>query len=164
MREKETHLIQLDTRAHTLEAFDHQKIVLAVTHYFSEHYHEPITIPDLRRPLSLSLLQIETAFDIYKRKTASQALLEYRLNRLCDLICRDPRQEIGRQINLCGLNPESSTSLTSYARTNGQFIACFGIDLMEYHRQCFLPRAALLNQQTIWIQDDGEATALDVEQ
>jgi hypothetical protein len=97
--------------------------------------------------LGISLLHIETAFDIYKGKTANQALLEYRLNRLCDLIARDPSQEIGEQLKCCGLSSVHSPELASFTETNDKFIECFGIDLIEYHQQCFLATAARLRSQ-----------------
>jgi hypothetical protein len=101
----------------------------------------------LSKQLGISILHIETAFDLYKGKTANQALLEYRLNRLCDLMSKDPSQEIGEQIKDCGLSAKVSPWVASFAETNVQFIACFGIDLIEYHQQCFLAKAARLQSQ-----------------
>lgn len=146
-RRTEDQLLHLTHQAHPLETFEQQRIVLAVIHFFSKHYHEPITIPDLSRPLGISLLHIETAFDLYKGKTAYQSLLEYRLNRLCDLICRDPSQEIAQQISHCGLRTTPGSDASSFNETNHRFIACFGIDLVEYHQQCFLATAARLQHQ-----------------
>jgi hypothetical protein len=74
----------------------------------------------------ISLVRIETAFDTYKGKTAMQALLEYRLNRLCDLMAENPSGEIHSQIQWCGLE--------EFANTNDAFIAHFGIDIVEFHR------------------------------
>jgi AraC-like DNA-binding protein len=145
---------------HPLESYEQHKIILAVVHYFSEHYNEAITIPGLSKQLGISLLHIETAFDLYKGKTANQALLEYRLNRLCDLMSKDPSQEIGEQIKDCGLSAKVSPWVASFAETNTQFIACFGIDLIEYHQQCFLAKADRLQSQkhTISTNDaDNEA-------
>jgi len=112
----------------------------------------------LSKQLGISILHIETAFDLYKGKTANQALLEYRLNRLCDLMSQDPSQEIGEQIQHCGLSAKVSPWVASFAETNLQFIACFGIDLIEYHQQCFLAKAARLlsdNQTTSNGDDDA---------
>lgn len=120
--------------------------MLAVLHYFSEHYPEPITIPELSRQLSISLVHIETAFDVHKGITANHALLEYRLNRLCDLMHRDPSCEVSIQINQCGLGSGPNTTLADFHRTNHQFIASFGIDLIAYHQQCFLAQAARLQR------------------
>ena len=144
---KEVQLLHLAHSPHPLELFEQHRVVLAVIHYFSEHYHESIAIPGISRVLGISLLHIETAFDLYKGKTANQALLEYRLNRLCDLIGRDPSQEIGEQIRCCGLSSEFSPGLASFTETNDQFIECFGIDLIEYHQQCFLATADRLRCQ-----------------
>ena len=112
--------------------------MLAVVQFFSEHYTEPFTIPELSRLLDLSLLQIETAFDRCKGKTTNQALLDYRLNRLCDLMGHDPSADLNLQIRQCGL--------ASFPRTNHQFSTCFGIDLIEYHQQCCLAEAARLHR------------------
>lgn len=101
----------------------------------------------MSRQLGISILHIETAFDLYKGKTANQALLEYRLNRLCDLMSKDPSQEIGEQIKHCGLSAKISPWVASFTETNLQFIDCFGIDLIEYHQQCFLAQAARLQTQ-----------------
>ena len=114
----------------------------------------------MSKQLGISILHIETAFDLYKGKTANQALLEYRLNRLCDLMSKDPSQEIGEQIQHCGLSAKVSpwVEVASFAETNLQFIACFGIDLIEYHQQCFLAKAARLlsdNQTTSNGDDDA---------
>jgi len=109
----------------------------------------------LSRQLGISILHIETAFDLYKGKTANQALLEYRLNRLCDLMSKDPSQDIGQQINDCGLNAKIHSWVTAFAETNLQFIACFGIDLIEYHQQCFLAMAARLQAQHLISHEDN---------
>ena len=101
----------------------------------------------MSKQLGISILHIETAFDLYKGKTANQALLEYRLNRLCDLMSKDPSQEISKQINDCGLGAEVDPRVASFEETNLQFIACFGIDLIEYHQQCFLAKAARMQGQ-----------------
>ncbi|MEY3749735.1 MAG: hypothetical protein RLZZ11_873 [Cyanobacteriota bacterium] len=135
---------------HPLGQLDSHAIVLAVTEYFAAHYPEIITIPHLSHQLGISLLHIETAFDSYKGKTTIQALLEYRLNRLCDRMAKEPSSEIRLQIQDCGLE--------SFLRTNTDFIEQFGIDILEYHQQCFLAAAdRLLHQsapQTTAIEDD----------
>ena len=122
-------------------------------HYFSEHYHEPFTIPELSRHVGISLLHIETAFDRCKGKTTNQALLDYRLNRLCDQMGHDPSADINVQICRCGLNAEANHALAAFAQTNHQFITCFGIDLIEYHQQCFLAEAARV--QRLGSHDQG---------
>jgi len=147
-RRTEDQLLHLTHQAHPLETFEQQRIVLAVIHFFSKHYHEPITIPDLSRPLGISLLHIETAFDLYKGKTAHQSLLEYRLNRLCDLIGSDPSQEIEQQISHCGLRSTPGSNESAFSETDERFVACFGIGLVEYHQQCSLATAARLKRQS----------------
>jgi len=125
---------------HPLGQLDSHAIVLVVTEYFAAHYPEIITIPHLSHQLGISLLHIETAFDSYKGKTTVQALLEYRLNRLCDRMAKEPSSEIRLQIQDCGLE--------SFLRTNTDFIEQFGIDILEYHQQCFRAAADRLQHQS----------------
>jgi hypothetical protein len=84
--------------------------------------------------LQIPLEDIEYAFDAYKRKTTAKALLEYRLNRLCDKMSKNPAEEISLQITRCGL--------ADFKGTNAEFESCFGIDIVEYHKQCFLAAAS----------------------
>ena len=121
------------------DQLDKQKIVLAVIKHFSEHYPESFSIPAMSKDIGISLIHIETAFDDYKGKSANQALLEYRLNRLCDHMANNPSQEIHIQIHDCGL--------TSFAKTNVDFIEQFGIDLVEFHEQCFIAAAARIQSE-----------------
>jgi AraC-like DNA-binding protein len=143
MKEEQRELLNVNHHPHPLDTYEGNKIVLAVHHYFAEHYPDPIAIPDVSQNLRISLVHIETAFDRHKGLTATQALLEYRLNRLCDQMHRDPSEDIAAQINNCGLG----SGLTAFGRTDRQFIACFGIDLIAYHQQCFLAAASRLEQQ-----------------
>jgi AraC-like DNA-binding protein len=133
-------------QAHPINSFEGHRILLSVVHYFSEHYSHSFTIPRLSRDLGVSLIHIETAFDRYKGKAASQALLDYRLSRLCDLMSREPAYEIGGQLKQCGLALEVSSDFEAFRRTNEQFITCFGIDLIEYHQQCCLAEIARLQR------------------
>jgi transcriptional regulator GlxA family with amidase domain len=126
--------LSLIYRAHPLDQLDEHRVVLTVIKHFSEHYSESFSIPSMAKDLGISLIHIEAAFDDYKGKSANQALLEYRLNRLCDRMTKDPSQEIHRQLNECGL--------ASFAKTNIQFLEQFGIDLVEFHQQCFLAAVA----------------------
>lgn len=156
-RRREAQLLRIadhSHQAHPLDRYEQHKIILAVTQYFSEHYQEPIAIPGLGKQLGISLLHIETAFDVHKGKTANQALLEYRLNRLCDQMGKDPSQDINTQISQCGLGSNENHPLACFAQTNHHFIACFGIDLIEYHQQCFLAAAARLQRTPPDSDDD----------
>lgn len=141
-------MLHLAHNLHPLDTFDEHRIVLNVIHYFSEHFSNPFTIPCMSGQLGISLLHIETAFDLYKGTTANEALLEYRLNRLCDLMSRDPSRDIGKQISECGLAFGSGPTRALFCRTNEQFITHFGIDLVEYHQQCFLAEAARLSRHS----------------
>lgn len=78
-------LLHIAHKPQPLDAFNEHRIVLAVLHYCSQRHQEPITIPGLSRQRGISSIHIETAFEISKGKTTHQALLDYRLNRLCDL-------------------------------------------------------------------------------
>lgn len=148
-------MLTVDHRPHPLDAYEGHKILIAVHRYFAEHYRNPIVIPEISQSLGISLIHIETAFDLHKGLTATQALLEYRLNRLCDHMHRDPSEEIEVQIDRCGLG----SGQTAFSRTDHQFIACFGIDLIAYHQQCFLAKAARLQIQakTTGVDDDDES-------
>lgn len=139
-------MLHVRNRPHPIDAFEEHRVLLAVLHYFSEHFQEPVTIPDVSRQLGISLVHIETAFDLHKGITANQALLEYRLNRLCDLMHREPTADISSQISRCGLSSQEACGLADFQRTDQQFIACFGIDLIAYHQQCFLAQAARLQR------------------
>jgi transcriptional regulator GlxA family with amidase domain len=98
--------------------------------------------------LDLTLDQIEYAFDKLRRTTATQALLEYRLNRLCDQMSHDPSEEISEQIVRCGL--------MDFQSTNHVFEAYFGIDLVEFHKQCFIAAASRCQRNTGVISSDDE--------
>jgi AraC-like DNA-binding protein len=143
-------------RPRPLDAFDEHSILVAVFHYFSIHYREPITIPALSKQLGISLLHIEIAFDLYKGSTANQALLEYRLNRLCDLMHRDPAAEISVQISQCGLGSAENAVLADFQRTNQQFMASFGISLVAYHQQCCLAQVARLQRHRTEVDQQDE--------
>jgi transcriptional regulator GlxA family with amidase domain len=110
------------------------EVVLEVTKYFSSNYSSAIHIPEMADKIQIPLEEIEYAFDAYKRKTAAQALLNYRLNRLCDRMSENPSEEINEQMTRCGLVDFQSTSTA--------FESCFGIDIVEYHKQCFLAAAS----------------------
>ena len=127
-----------------LDIYEGNRIVLAVHHYFAEHYTDPIAIPEVSQNLRISLVHIETAFDRHKGLTATQALLEYRLNRLCDQMHRNPAEAIEVQINHCGLG----TGLSAVSRTDHQFVTCFGIDLIGYRQQCCVAEAVRQQQQS----------------
>jgi len=126
-------LLSLIYKSHPLDQLDEHKIVLAVIKHFSEHYPESFSIPSMSKDIGISLIHVEAAFDDYKGKSANQALLEYRLNRLCDHMTKDPSQEIHIQIRDCGL--------ASFTKTNIPFVEQFGIDLVEFHKQCFIAAA-----------------------
>ena len=107
--------------------------MLEVVRYFSKHYGELISIPVMAEQLQIQLEQIELAFDHHRQTTTTQALLEYRLNRLCDEMSEHPCGAINEQVHHCGLG--------SVPSTNNAFEQCFGIDLQDFHQQCSLAAA-----------------------
>ena len=98
----------------TTQPANHRK-AQAVLHYFSQSHQEPITVPSLSRQPGISLFHIETAFDVDKGKTNThQALLDYRLNRLCDLVFKDPPE--ATSLDVVGLDAQESVLLTRFHR------------------------------------------------
>lgn len=73
-----------------LDAFGQNSVAFAVIQHFSKHYCELIMIIGISRLLGISLLHMETAFALSRGVTVHQALLEYRLKCLYDLIGLDP--------------------------------------------------------------------------
>ena len=98
--------------------------------------------------IQITLEQIEYAFDKYRKTTATQALLEYRLNRLCDQMCKNPSEEISEQIIRCGLIEFQSTDLA--------FETYFGIDLVEFHKQCFIAAASRCQMRKNEVPSENE--------
>ena len=56
-------MLNVNHHAQPLDAYEGNKIVLAVHHYFAEHYPDPIAIPEVSHNLGISLVHIEAAFD-----------------------------------------------------------------------------------------------------
>lgn len=102
----------------------------------------------MARYLQISLEEIESSFDNCRRKTASKALLDYRLNRLCDQMCENPSEEIRKQIKRCGLKDFEITDI--------EFENNYGIDIVEYHKQCFLAAASRCQKGTVKTVNDEE--------
>ena len=82
--------MHLDRYLHSLDAFQQNNVAFAVIQHFSEHYRKLIMIIGISRLLGISLLHMETAFALSRGATVHQALLEYRLKCLYDLIGLDP--------------------------------------------------------------------------
>jgi AraC-like DNA-binding protein len=128
------------TLPHPLHRLEQYQVVLEVVRYFSKHYSEAICIPVMADHLFIPLEQIEFSFDRHRRTTATQALLEYRLNRLCDQMSEDPAGAISKQVRSCGLG--------SPGHTNAAFEKYFGIDIIDYHKQCFLAAAVRCQERS----------------
>ena len=99
--------------------------------------------------LRIALEQIEYSFDTCRRKTVVQALLDYRLNRLCDQMSEHPGEEIGEHMKRCGLLSVLEASLA--------FEACFGLDIAEYRLQCSLALTSKYGKPNL---DDSPAREL----
>jgi hypothetical protein len=82
--------VHLDSWPHSFDAFQQNSVAFAVIQHFSEHYRKLIVIIGISLLLGISLLHIETAFALSRGATVHQALLEYRLKCLYDLIGLDP--------------------------------------------------------------------------
>jgi transcriptional regulator GlxA family with amidase domain len=119
-----------------------------VTRYFSSNFARAISIPEMSEHIQITLEQIEYAFDNYRKTTATQALLEYRLNRLCDQMCKNPSEGISEQIIRCGLVEFQSTNLA--------FETYFGIDIVEFHKQCFIAAASRCQRSKNEVPSENE--------
>ena len=128
--ERRSAITTISSLPHPLHRLEWYRIILEVVRYFSCHYTKVIYIPVMADSLLIPLEQIEFAFDHHRKTTAVRALLEYRLNRLCDQMSEHPSGAIGGQVRYCGLG--------SLKQANAAFEEYFGIDIYQYHRQCFL--------------------------
>lgn len=102
--------------------------------YFSTHFSHAFSIPEMADQLHFKLEDIESALDHCRHKTASMALQDYRLSRLCDQMWDNPSEDVGLQIARCGL--------TDVQAACAAFETCFGINLADYHWQCFISKAS----------------------
>lgn len=84
--------------------------------------------------LHVKLEDIDAALGTCRNKTVSIALQDYRLSRLCDQMWDNPSEDIGLQIARCGL--------TDFQSTCSAFESAYGINLADYHWQCFFSKAS----------------------
>jgi len=151
---KRRRLTKSSTLPHPLHRLEQYQVVLEVVRYFSKHYSEAICIPVMADHLFIPLEQIEFSFDRHRRTTATQALLEYRLNRLCDQMSEDPAGAISKQVRSCGLG--------SPGHTNAAFENYFGIGIIDYHKQCFLAAAVRCQERSTGRDSVGDDWVSDL--
>jgi transcriptional regulator GlxA family with amidase domain len=91
------------------------------------HYHEKANISEVAEGLQLAEEDIDDLFRQFKGQSATDALLTYKLNGLCDLLGSDMEKPIEELMIECGLAPSS--------RVYDVFEAHFGMSIHEYRRQ-----------------------------
>jgi AraC-like DNA-binding protein len=71
--------------------------------FFALHFRQPLPIEELARGVGVSEQRLTRCFDCARGITPSQALLEFRLNRLFQTFREQPSQRLRRSIQDCGL-------------------------------------------------------------
>ncbi|MFM2080624.1 MAG: hypothetical protein RLZZ219_1306 [Cyanobacteriota bacterium] len=110
------------------EELDRAAVVTRAIDYFARWYATPVEIPAMAASLGVSLETLEASFDLYRGRTTYEALLQYRLNRLCDAISSDPCGLLTAQAEACGFR--------SVHQANRAFIANYCQDLVQFRNQC----------------------------
>lgn len=95
--------------------------------YFARHHNQPVDIPAMAAALGVSLDELEQHFDQGRGRTAYQALIHYRLSRLCDAMHRNPTGLLTAQVEACGFR--------NVEEANRAFIDNFGLDLVHFRNQ-----------------------------
>jgi transcriptional regulator GlxA family with amidase domain len=114
-----------------LEQTDHEQAVAVVSRaidYFARWYGSPIDIPTMAGHLGVSLEALEGSFELFRGRTTHEALIQFRLNRLCDAISADPNGLLTAQAEACGF--------PSVHQANRAFLANYCQDLVQYRNQC----------------------------
>ena len=96
--------------------------------YFARWYGSPIDIPTMASNLGVSLETLEASFERFRGRTTHEALIQFRLNRLCDAISADPTGLLTAQAEACGF--------PSVHQANRAFLANYCQDLVHYRNQC----------------------------
>ncbi len=107
---------------------DSTDVITLAMEYFARFFAQPIAIPAMAQALGVGLSTLEYHFDRYRGRTTFQALIHYRLNRLCDAISHNPSARLTDQAASCGFN--------SVCEANREFIANFSQNLVQYRDQC----------------------------
>jgi len=71
--------------------------------FFALHFRQPLPMAELARGLGVSEQRLSRCFDCARGITPSEALLEFRLNRLFQTFREQPSQRLRRSIQACGL-------------------------------------------------------------
>ena len=103
-------------------------VVTRAIDYFARWYPSPIDIPAMASSLGVSLEILEASFDHYRGRTPHEALIQFRLNRLCDAISADPCGLLTAQAEACGFG--------SVHQANRAFVANYCQDLVQFRNQC----------------------------
>jgi transcriptional regulator GlxA family with amidase domain len=93
----------------------------------SHHYHEKANVFEVAEGLQLAEEDIDALFRQFKGQSAADALLQYKLNGLCDRLGSDMERPIEELMIECGLAPSG--------RIYAIFEAHFGMSIHEYRRQ-----------------------------
>ena len=101
-----------------------RQVVSDATHYFGQHFPDPIQMQDLANSLGTSLRCLDFSFNRIRGVTPVQALQEHRLNQLFVALTDQPRQGLGRAIHACGLGKTPGVSAL--------FEREFGIDIPQF--------------------------------
>lgn len=104
-----------------------QDALLKVTGFLSRHCHEKTDLSQVADGVHLSEEDVDALFRRFKGKSAADALLEYKLNGLCNRLGSDLESPIETLMEECGLNP-GADSCAAFERS-------FGITVQEYRRQ-----------------------------
>ena len=103
-------------------------VVSLAIDYFARWYASPIDIPAMAGSLGVSLETLEGSFERFRGRTTHEALIQFRLNRLCDAISADPGGLLTAQAESCGF--------PSVHQANRAFLANYCQDLVQFRNQC----------------------------
>ena len=123
------------------------QIIVKVREYFDLHFQESIDLSQLPALLGISQDCLDLSFMQARGISLSQALQEFRLNKLFAALTDQPRQGLGHAIEACGLSQTKGVV--------AQFEHAFGIEMPVFMLTC--RRAA---DDRLFRQDHPHSTAL----
>jgi transcriptional regulator GlxA family with amidase domain len=115
-------------------------VVSRAIDYFARWYAAPIHIPTMAASLGVSLEILEASFERFRGRTTHEALVQFRLNRLCDAISAEPDGLLTAQAEACGF--------ASVHQANRAFLANYCQDLVQFRNQCLRAAAWRAARQT----------------
>ena len=127
----QTGLVQAGLVQAGLEQTGKEQAVAVVSRaidYFARWYASPIDIPAMAGSLGVSLETLEGSFERFRGRTTHEALIQFRLNRLCDAISANPGGLLTAQAEACGF--------PSVHQANRAFLANYCQDLVQFRNQC----------------------------